>query len=67
MIYPDGKPGSIMTDEKISQLQQHNQEGIERCKQSLGTRWLMHPENKVKKVSHQRVLQMIPAFLLKTQ
>ena len=66
MIYPDGKPGSIMTEEKISQLQQYNQEGIEKSKESLGTRWLMHPQNKVKKIDHQRVLETIPRFLLKT-
>lgn len=66
MIYPEGKPGSVMTDEKIAQLQQYFKEGIEKSKESLGTRWLMHPQNKVKKIDHQRVLETIPRFLLKT-
>ncbi|HET8689422.1 MAG TPA: hypothetical protein VFM18_22655 [Methanosarcina sp.] len=66
MIYTEGKPGSLMTDEKIAQLQQHNQAGIERSKQALGKTWLMHPDNKVQRIDRRRVLETIPAYLLKS-
>lgn len=65
MIYPEGKPGSLMTDEKIAQLQASFKSGVEKSKASLGSRWLMHPENKVRKIDVRRVLDTIPRFLLK--
>ncbi len=65
MIYTEGKPGSLMTDEKIAQLQASFKEGIEKSKQMLGSRWVTHPDNKVAKKPDPRVLETIPAFLLK--
>lgn len=54
-----------MTDEKIAQLQASFKEGIEKSKQMLGSRWVTHPDNKVAKKPDPRVLETIPAFLLK--
>lgn len=67
MIYPEGKVGSSMTDEKIAQLQASFKEGIERSKKMLGNRWVLHPDNRTQKTQSNRVLETIPKFLLKDQ
>lgn len=50
MVYPEGKPGSIMTQEKVQDLQLINRNNFEVAKEKLGTKYLCHPSNQVKKI-----------------
>lgn len=54
MIYPEGKPDSIMTPEKIEKLENLNREKVEIAKKNMGIKFLLHPANKVKKLKKSR-------------
>lgn len=54
MIYPEGKPDSLMTTEKLEKLELINQEKVELAKKKLGIKFLLHPANMVKKIKKSR-------------
>lgn len=59
MIYPEGKPNSVMTQEKLEQLEVRNRDLVEQAKGKMGVKFLFHPENQVKKISKPRMNKVI--------
>ncbi len=43
-----------MSDAEIEAMQRRNQEAIQKRIEELGTKWILHPENKVQRLDHER-------------
>lgn len=67
MIYPDGKPNSQMTDEKVQQLRDLITVQVQQVKEDMGSKYVLHPSNNKKRLKNapNNILHTIPAFLLK--
>lgn len=46
-----------MTDQEIIELRQRNAQRLEEAKKKLGSRWLLHPDNKATKEKWQEIVQ----------
>ena len=42
-----------MSDAEIEAMQMRNQEAIQKRIEELGTKWLLHPANSTKRISHE--------------
>ena len=42
-----------MSDKEIEDMRHRNEAAIQKCKENMGEKWILHPVHKVSRISHE--------------